>query len=307
MKEIKIPESFNYIAVFLTFSCQLRCSYCINHHGGDLVKGRRMSPKEWIDGLNRLQTRSDLPITIQGGEPTVYRGFYDVVNGIKHSIPIDLLTNLEIDIEEFARSIQPDRLRRESKYASIRVSYHHGQSDFTRLCAKVVGLQRKGFSIGVWEVGHPEYYTDVLDRQHIANHMGIDWRIKEFLGPWKGKNYGTMRYDGAVNSNFLTTCDCRTSELLIDPSGNIFRCHSDLYSNRSSIGSILDDSFSSKDLGLWRSCSVYGKCNSCDIKIKTNRFQEGGHSSVEIKNIEERAIPILNTPIVNVENTYGKQ
>ena len=36
---IKLPLKFNYIAAFLTFSCQLRCSYCINHHGGNLLKG----------------------------------------------------------------------------------------------------------------------------------------------------------------------------------------------------------------------------------------------------------------------------
>lgn len=31
MKEIIIPDSYNYIAVFLTLSCNYRCSYCINY------------------------------------------------------------------------------------------------------------------------------------------------------------------------------------------------------------------------------------------------------------------------------------
>jgi hypothetical protein len=32
-------------------------------------------------------------------------------------------------------------------------------------------------------------------------------------------------------------------------------------------------------------CYNFGDCNPCDVKIKTNRFQEYGHTSVEIINI----------------------
>lgn len=305
MNPIKLPDNFNYIAAFLTFSCQLRCSYCINHHGGDLVKGRKLTPKEWIDGLNRIEAR-DIPITFQGGEPTVYKGFYDVINGIKRETSIDLLTNLEVDIEGFSASISPERFRSGTPYASIRVSYHHGQSSFKELVKRVIYLQEKGYSIGVFEVDHPDYHSDVLCRRDSAVGIGIDWRIKEFLGPWKGKNYGTFRYEGAVNSNIIRHCLCRTSELLIDPCGNIFRCHSDLYANRYSIGNMLDHDFDSKRIGMWDSCDVMGKCNSCDIKVKNDRFQNFGHSSVEIRNIGETN-EVNDSYVKEVVNTYGRQ
>lgn len=304
MKPIILPSNFNYIAAFLTFSCQLRCSYCINHHGGDLVKGRKMSKKDWINGLNRIQTRADLPITIQGGEPTVYKYFYEVIAGVKSELPIDLLTNLEVDIERFRNCIPPDRLRRTSPYASIRVSYHHGQSDFKSLTTRVKYLSDLGYHIGIWEVDCPDYHNEVIVRQQIAHSLGIDYRLKEFLGPWKGVNYGTMRYDDAVNSPQLRCCLCRTSELLIDPSGHIFRCHSDLYANRSPIGHLLDPEPELWKLGGWRECSVMGKCNSCDIKLKTDRFQNYGHSSVEIKCIGEAYAG--NQQIQQVINTYGR-
>lgn len=304
MKPITLPPNFNYIAAFLTFSCQLRCNYCINHHGGDLVKGRKMTAKDWINGLNRIESSTGVPITLQGGEPTVYKHFYEVVNGVKSSIPLDLLTNLEVDIERFTSSIQPERFKRNAPYASIRVSYHHGQSKHLPLIERVLKLQAKGYSIGVWEVDHPEYHSEVIHRQNLAKALGIDWRVKEFLGPWNGVNHGTMRYSDAVNSPNLRHCSCRTTELLIDPSGNIFRCHSDVYANRGPIGHILDDNFDGGILGTWGSCSVYGKCNSCDIKVKTNRFQEPGHSSVEIKDISEPTS--TNKQVERVENTYGK-
>ena len=302
MKPIIIPNDFNYIAAFLTFSCQLRCSYCINHHGDDLYKGRWMDGKQWIEGLNRIKTRADLPITLQGGEPTVHKHFFEIVRGVREDIPLDLLTNLEIGAERFMQSIPATRIKRVAPYASIRVSYHHGQSHYFDLIEKVRRMQGRGYSIGIWEVDHPEYTGEVHERAKRARAEGIDYRIKEFLGPWKGRNYGTMRYDGAVNAPQLRHCDCRTSELLIDPTGYIFRCTSDLYANRCSIGHLLDEQ--PPKLGQWRECAVYGRCNSCDIKIKTNRFQEYGHSSVEIKNVGS---PYADNAIIETpKNTYGK-
>jgi hypothetical protein len=302
MKPIIVPDNFNYIAAFLTFSCQLRCGYCINHHGGDLLKGRWMNGDQWIKGLNRIKTRSDLPITLQGGEPTVHKHFFDIVNGVREDIPLDLLTNLEIGAERFMQRVSSSRFKRVAKYASIRVSYHHGQSDFTRLTGEVGKLQDAGYHIGIWEVAAPFDEEGLMKRLNVAKGMGIDYRLKEFLGPFGGKNYGTMRYEGAVNAPKLRNCDCRTSELLIDPAGYIFRCTSDLYANRCAIGHLLDPE--PTGLGAWRSCAVMGRCNSCDIKIKNNRFQEFGHSSVEIKNVGE---PYADNDVIeSVKNTYGR-
>jgi len=64
---------------------------------------------------------------------------------------------------------------------------------------------------------------------------------------------------------------CRTTELLIDPGGDVFRCHRDLYSGETPIGNILDPEFYI-DEGF-RECDSYGFCNPCDVKLKTNRFQ----------------------------------
>lgn len=305
LPQLVLPDSFNYIACFLTFSCQLRCTYCINHHGGNLVKDRRMPGEDWIKGINRLVIpHPDLPVTLQGGEPTTHKDFYKIVNGIRADIPIDVLTNFEVDVERWIGEISPERLRRPSKYASIRVSYHHGQSRQEELFPRVYRALQKGFHIGIWEVGHPDYYSDVLKRQKIAQDMGIDYRVKEFLGPWKGVNHGTFRYDKAVNAAELRNCLCKTSELLIDPKGSIFRCHSDLYADRGSIGNIMGSE--SCTLGAWRFCEVMGKCNSCDVKLKTNRHQEHGHSSVEIKDI---STPYAKNDeyVKEVVNTYGKR
>lgn len=283
LEPIVIPKDFNYIGAFLTLACRFDCPWCINRVSGFEHKSRWMNKENWIKGLNRIATRPNLPITLSGGEPTLHRGIYDIIHGVKHETSIDLLTNLDFDLKEFRQKVWQTRLSRDAPYASIRVSYHHGQSHQSTLLKNVRWLMDKGYNIGLFivDLPNPEIKEQNMMVFEKAKSMGIDVRWKEFLGEWKGEMYGTYRFPGSVNSGVSTNCVCHTSELLIGPAGNLFRCHADLYADRNSIGHILDTSI--PGLSIWRDCSNYGNCNPCDVKVKNNRFQEFGHTSVEIK------------------------
>jgi len=135
---VKVPPAYNYVAAFLTLSCNQSCEYCINRfHGGSLHRGI-MEGAEWVRCLNRLLMPPDLPVTLQGGEPTLHPDFYDIIRGLRPDIGIDILTNLRFDVREFMRRVPPERISRSAKYASIRVSYHSGQAGFDELKEKVI-------------------------------------------------------------------------------------------------------------------------------------------------------------------------
>lgn len=278
---IKIPESYNYIAAFLILNCNFICSYCINKYS-HLEKPRKLlTGKQWIDALNNIKSRLDLPITLQGGEPSLHSDFYEIINGIDASLHIDLLTNLTFNIYEFMDKVNPDRLRRDSPYASIRVSYHPKFMEVITLTNRVFLMKERGYSIGIWGLDHPEHKEDNAIISKICKYKGIDFRLKEFLGWHNGKLYGSYKYEGACDGGISSKKYlCRTSELLIAPDGNVFNCHAHLYRDNNSIGNITDN-FILKE--IYYPCEEYGTCNPCDVKIKTNRFQEYGHTSVDIK------------------------
>lgn len=281
MREIRIPEHYNYIAAFLTLACNLRCSFCINRFGGDPApSGRKLTGEEWIRGLNRIVSRPDLPVTLQGGEPSLHPDFIEIVNGVRPELNIDILTNLAFDVEDFARRVPPERLRRDAPYASIRVSYHPETMDLEPLLERVLFLQHRGFSIGVWGVLHPSQEEAIWAAAERSGSLGIDFRTKEFLGVHEGSFFGTIRYQGACSGSKHIRVLCRTTELLVGPSGNVHRCHSDLYAGREPVGSIVDPAFAIDP--KFRTCDAFGECNPCDVKVKTNRLQEFGHTSVEI-------------------------
>lgn len=280
MKKVPAPDQLTYIAAFLTFRCSLGCGYCINRHDR-LTSRKELTTKEWLTGLNRLIVKRDLmvPLTLQGGEPSTHTGFTEIIKDLTSHFYIDILTNLEFDIDAFMEAIPPDRLKRNVPYASIRASYHPGYADFEKLISKVLKMQNRGFSIGLFTVDHPS--TDIDKIRNKVESYGIDFRTKEFLGIFNDTLYGEYLYQDAVGGKELKFVQCKRTELLIAPDGYIHRCHRDLYSGENPTGHILDN-----DLELtfsFRECHRYGECNPCDIKVKNNRFQEFGHCSVVIQ------------------------
>jgi sulfatase maturation enzyme AslB (radical SAM superfamily) len=304
LSKIILPPSYNYIGVFLTLACNLSCSYCINVQHGltreDLIRANKTKQKQkiptltkedWIQGLSRIQTRDDLPLSLQGGEPTLHPRFYEIVRGLHNHM--DLLTNGLFDLDEFRDKIPTSKFKRKAKYASIRISYHPEQMDLQRTIARTKYLQELGYQVGVWSVKTPAGSKEDWDRiEKEFKYEDIDFRYKELLGEYNGKIHGTLKYENSVGSSILRNCRCKPSELLIGPNGCIYRCHSDLYAQREEVGHILQENIHLKEGFL--PCSNFGSCSACDVKIKTNRFQEYGHTSVEIKDITNKEVSITN-------------
>ena len=114
----------------------------------------------------------------------------------------------------------------------------------------------------------------------------IDFRTKEFLGEYNGTMYGTYKYPEAIEMTIRKDVLCKTSELLCGPTGHVYKCHSDFYERRIPVGHLLDPEYNLED--IYRECAWFGHCNPCDIKTKTNRLQIFGHTSVDIKFLEEK-------------------
>lgn len=255
LPKLKVPDSLNYIGAFVTMSCNLKCSYCINDpeqadHRSELFPMQNASshigltPDEWVQAINRLPVREDLPITLCGGEPTIYygnSGLSTIVNNTENYY--DLLTNMG-NMKFFEQLSSPKQLQRNSPYPSIRVSWHesemnrayNGISDLVKRCES---LSNFGFTVtdsntsdvGIYMVAHPS--NTKPDASEYAYR--VLFGTKEFLGTHEGKLYGTYAYkhstDLVSSGKHHTTleCDCLTYELLIDPMGFIWSCHNFLY------------------------------------------------------------------------------
>jgi sulfatase maturation enzyme AslB (radical SAM superfamily) len=283
---IEVPKEYAYIGVFLTLRCNFKCNYCINELSGTLQRSRKeLTADMWVDVLNNLDIKHDIPITIGGGEPTVHKGFFKIVNKLNH--PIDLLTNLEFDIIKFIHNVDPESMYYQDDnyaYKSIRVSFHPEFMDIKETIAKAVALQNAGFNIGILPINYPENTTANLQLCEEARKNQIYVFIKDFLGEYRGQMIGHYKYPEGLDGRYHNQVQCRTQELLISPTGDVFKCHRDLYMRQYPVCNLLDN----PDLKYeFRKCDKYGYCNPCDLKLKVNRFLQMGSCSVEIKKLNQ--------------------
>ena len=356
LPKLELPNSLNYIGAFLTMGCNLKCSYCINipdtaqdsKKRDDLFPIQTMrshnglTPDQWIEAFNRIPNSDDLPITLQGGEPTIYyggRGVGQIFEGVEHYF--DLLTNMASISFYKTLNGQEHKLQRNAPYPSIRVSWHQEEMDrvwkgkgFEELVRRCERLKHLGFSVspdksesdvGIYMVGHP---SNELPDETLWKDK-VPFEVKEFLGTHEGQLYGTYKYPNSTNIVGPTLeCECRTSELLIDPYGFVWGCHYHLYDANANnkielnklfetsevysfrykrmlrfgsvagygdalkvkpIGHILDPEFSMDDLTIFRKCYDYGRCIGCDVKVKNDSKQ-----SLDDRGVAHTSVEIIN-------------
>lgn len=277
---VDIPSEFNYIAAFLTFACNLKCPYCINNYESQIMERRTMSGAAWVAALNRLRLPHNLPVTLQGGEPSLHRDFYYVIDNLRADLEIDILTNLQFDINEFIRRVDPKRINRDSRYQSIRASFHPAEMDIDDTVHRVARLRDAGFNVCLFCVNHPESVDAIRLAEEKAAAANITFFKKDFLGFYHGDVHGVYKYPDAIARRAKKTVLCRSTELLISPSLSVHRCTRDVYTNNDAIGHLLSPEF--RVAFKHRECPNFGYCNPCDVKVKTDRFLRPGHTSVDI-------------------------
>lgn len=281
---INLPVSFNYIGIFLTFRCPYACSYCINRYGDAAhLAYPEISGRDWLTFFRRLPA-NDVPITLQGGEPGLHPDFFSLVRETLEFHSVDILTNLAFDLDRFIAEIDPVRINRPAPYAPIRVSYHPDQFSLPLIIGKVLRLMNAGFRVGLYGVTHPAQAGLIDEAARTCRDVGIDFRIKPFLGRYNGALYGQYTHPEACAGGVSRTCECAPSELLIAPDGSIHRCHTYCYNRLEPLASIYDAHITLTD--DFKACRLFGRCNPCDIKVKNNRFQQFGHVATRIRCIQ---------------------
>ncbi len=281
---IKLPKSYTYAEAYLTLRCNLNCSYCINNVSDVKRKRKELNVEEWVGALNKINF-GEVPLTLGGGEPTIHKGFFKILEKLNPNIKIDLLTNLQFDVDEFIDKVDVNRFNKikNPAYRSIRASYHIESMDPNELVLKVKKLQDNGFSIGIFGLNHPKNLEENMQMSELTRKEQIYFFVKDFLGEYENNIFGHFRYPDAIKGK-KKNCECKINEFLIAPDGDVYRCHRDLYHNENPTENILNPNFEIKD--IFRSCNEYGGCNPCDVKEKANRFLKAGNCSVEIKNIK---------------------
>lgn len=255
--------------LFITMRCNLNCSYCIQK-GTDRKSYKEVEVDKWIELL--LEKNDIGSIGLIGGEPTIYKGFKEFIEKLHDKYLITVTSNLKSSLfdnfEEFLSWSRNYRVR-------WNLSFHPEKMDVGEFINKIRAMRFCGLYVdqvaGVDSEEIRPYLTDLCN-SHIGFYLQTPTYLDSngILHPTKLELAKFGSGEALINDinkyNYLCggrkneTVICNVGKLLVDPEGNIYRCHRDLYKKENSIGNVF-----TKENIVNMICPNPGECNPCDL------------------------------------------
>lgn len=221
------------VLLWVTFRCNYRCSYCpvVTKFDFGSVYGRasERKPEEWIAAFDRLPKAN---VYISGGEPFLYDGLPELVNGLdKHNI-LGIVTNATVSTKVYERI---------TKKIHMNVSLHREFVSEEKFLAKIEELRQVGrFHISVNLVSTREnmpliakvekmlsdHNVSLHIDQYVDPDMKFDYTPEElailhrYLKPDRSVHMDRLNYDGYARK----ICSAGQNYINIMPDGTVFRC-----------------------------------------------------------------------------------
>lgn len=261
---------FDTIQLFITFRCSGNCKYCIQ---GPMKRNayKEVESSKWIDFIKRHE--KETKIGLIGGEPTLYKGFKDIVEQCSNDYLLTVTTNaknpLMNDFQNFLSWASKYRVR-------WNLSFHPSVISVNDFIDRVTSMRMSGLwvdqvaSVDCEEV--EKYHKELCDA-NIGFWLQCDTSIDangtlhptkeelDYFGSGEAVIKDHKRYSYLCDGvNKKTPVFCVTKKLLVDPEGEVFRCHRDIYSRENSLGNVFNNTVTPNYL-----CTNIGTCNPCDF------------------------------------------
>lgn len=238
----------NKLRIYLTLECNLKCLYCVNDCHGDIPKGlfSTVPAEKWIEAINR--EKRDVIFT--GGEPTLYPGLIDVLNGIDPKIHIKLYSNLM-----WSPKVMDRYIHEISRDVELYLSFHSSSKNPQRFIDNAIKLKQSGkFNAVVHTVDTPENreFIETALEQFKEHHITL------IVDDDQGEVY-----DEASSQEFRKSVICSKKLILISPNGDRFQCVSKMVRAADPLENIFDGPLN--DPLVVRDCDDYGYCAPCDM------------------------------------------
>lgn len=186
----KIPP---YRVIFtwgMHYKCNYRCSYCYTPKPDDPDFEKNTKNKAVYPGTKKLiAVWSDIArrygscrIRLDGGEPSVYPDFIELVRNLSRIHRLQINTNLSFDVNYFTRRVSAERVR-------VDASFHPEYHSFEEFSSKIKILNDKNFKIVVTVVAYPTFTDEIEKYRIVTEGLDIPFIVHPYSGEYKGKFY----------------------------------------------------------------------------------------------------------------------
>lgn len=236
-----------HLRIYPTLRCNLRCPYCVNMQMGVRPKNfPSAAPDRWIEAINREKRH----VVFTGGEPFLYPGLAEVINGIDADLKIRVYSN-------FCMKIRPtlDILRRRVHFF---LSWHpQERADRELFLANVLHMYDNPlFTAIIHAIDTPETQDALKDDLRFFSSKGLAVTI----------DVDQRDFEGSCQPS-LSRAVCSKTIYLVAPDGTRYQCVSRLVRGDRPLENMLQ-----KPLGPEEAldvCPDYGNCAPCDALGQT--------------------------------------
>lgn len=171
----------------LLYACNYRCPYCFNYSRRDSHKRKEtyISAAELGRCWERMFKKFGiLKVHLEGGEPSIYPSFVEIIKRITDKHKVAMTTNLSGNFETFVNEVDPSRIE-----DWIEACFHPIHACYNEFLKKAAVLKNNGFPIRINFSCYPpqlkllEYYKQKFESE------GFQFMLVPFQGNYRGKQY----------------------------------------------------------------------------------------------------------------------
>lgn len=223
------------LRVFPTFRCNLNCSYCANMSFLDRgATKKEIDGKTWIEIINRCGRDVDF----SGGEATLHKDIWYILQNIKPSLQVKLCTNLTFNIDEFLAKVK--------RPVYFCASYHPDSGPLQKTIDRILKLRRAG----KWD-NYGNIHTVGSNDKAVGEfaEAGIKLTAKRLIPQKKKENTKKVL--------------CKHYDFLIAPDGRRCTCYSKMCRGLGMRENLVTDKL--EGTPIITECNDYPYCADCDF------------------------------------------
>lgn len=238
------PALLDYVHILPTLRCNLNCPYCTNFlgKGRDISTTQEISVDDWIAILKKVNKH----VIITGGEPTVYKGLVNLLNGISRHLNVQLYTNLT-----FAPEMLLEKLRRRI--------YIYGSCHYSRFSLETIRKHVDTLAKSKWITGGEVHFIKTEENKEYADRFQQVFQDS----PWNTRLFTDKRkLCEKVLMKTRRHVKCKQKLILIGPDGKRYPCSTKMFQQIDPIADMRHDPFVNRFYRI--ECHNWGSCASCD-------------------------------------------
>ncbi len=172
------------------YNCNYNCSYCyapkpqditFENNPNNIAKYEKLV--NIVDSWKFIYDKyGSSRIRLDGGEPSIYPNFFEIVKELSKIHRLQMNTNLSFDINKFCDISNPETIR-------IDASLHCEYTRLETFIDKLNILKQKGYKLTVSYVGYPDFLENIPLAKKAIENMNIPFFVHPYSGFYEGRQY----------------------------------------------------------------------------------------------------------------------